>query len=143
MKYDCFLKNMEGCPFCSLTKEEILKQNSSGKVILAKAPYHKGHLLIVPNKHTSKISGLTKNEKFGIFELIIWAERKMKKLNHGLSILYREGEKKYIGKSIEHMHIHIIPDEKIGALSKNNEDREIFSQDKYIKESKKMKARLK
>jgi diadenosine tetraphosphate (Ap4A) HIT family hydrolase len=140
MKYELFLKNLNHCPFCALKPEEIIKKNKFGKVILARAPYRKDHLLVVPNKHALTISDLTKAELFGLFKLILWSEKKLKKICANLSILYREG--KNAGKSINHLHIHLIPDEKIGAMSGVSK-REIYGNKKYINFTTKIKEGFK
>ena len=142
MKYTKYLGLLKDCPFCILKKEEIIKKNKYAKVILAKAPYHKDHLLVVPNKHALKMSELTDKEKSAVFELVVWAEKKLRKYHGCLSILYREGDKERIGKSIDHFHINVIPDEQIGSVRINNEDRNIFSENTYVSMTKKAKEKF-
>jgi diadenosine tetraphosphate (Ap4A) HIT family hydrolase len=140
MKYRDFLKNLNECPFCNLNKDIIFKRNSFAKVILAKAPYCKDHLLIIPNRHVLEISELTDDEKYAMFELVLWAQKKIKKRHKSLSILYREGGDS--GKSIDHMHINIIPKEKISPTSQKAINRDIYSDSKYLKEISEFKARF-
>ena len=59
MLYTKYLKTMRICPFCNLTKEEKLKQNKNAILTIAKAPYTKDHLLVVPKKHVIKFNSLT------------------------------------------------------------------------------------
>lgn len=133
MDYDRYLKTMVSCPFCSLRKDEILKQNKSANVILAKAPYHQDHLLVVPKRHILAISELKNEELRDISSLVFWAGKKLEKKYHNLSILYREGGKKKIGKSINHFHINLIPDEVIGSIRVSTKGRKILSEREYVK----------
>lgn len=142
MKYTQYLKTLTFCPFCNLEEKEILKKNKFAKVILAKAPYHTDHLLVIPNKHALKMSDLTNREKLSVFELISWAQINLEKYHKNLSILYREGDKIKIGKSIDHFHVNLIPDEQIGSISVNAKDRLVFSQDKYVKETKHVREKF-
>ena len=136
--YADFLKTMVKCPFCNLKKEEIIKQNKFARVVLAKAPYHKDHLLVVPKRHVLKISQLNKNELEAISSLVFWAGKKLEKKHHNLSILYREGNKKEVGKSIDHFHVNLIPDEKIGSIKINRQGRKFLSEKEYLKRIKEL-----
>lgn len=132
MKYEKYLGLLKECPFCNLRRDEIMKKNKFAKVILAKAPYSQDHLLVVPNKHAILMSDLTLEEKRAVFDLVFWAEKKLSKYHKNLSILYREGNKIEVGKSIDHFHVNLIPDEQIGSVSVNAKDRSILSEEKYV-----------
>jgi len=140
MLYDIFLKKPRPCPFCNLTKDEILKSNKSAILTLARAPYTKDHLLVTPKKHHLTIKSLSKKEKEDIEKLILYGLKKVHNKHKNVSILYREGNKKEIGKSVNHLHVHIIPKLQIGAgkLSK----RKIFSEKEYVEKIKKIKKHL-
>lgn len=142
MKYQDFLKTLDGCPFCNLDKREIIRKNKYAKVILARAPYHKDHLLVVPNKHALNLFDLNRAEKIAVMELICWAEKKLRKFHNNLSILYREGNKVAIGKSVDHFHVNLIPDEQVGSVRINAKDRNIYSDKKSIEETEKIKERF-
>lgn len=138
MMYDDYLKTLDKCPFCNLKKQEIVRENKFARVILAKAPYHKDHLLVVPKRHVIKISQLKNNELEEISSLVFWAGKKLEKKHHNLSILYREGNKKKIGKSIDHFHVNLIPDEMIGSIEVNKNGRKVLSEKEYIKRTKEL-----
>jgi len=44
-------------------KDEIIRQNKYAILTLAKAPYTKNHLLVVPKKHVLKLNSLSEKEK--------------------------------------------------------------------------------
>jgi|TARA_B100001971_G_C18233394_1_gene565414 diadenosine tetraphosphate (Ap4A) HIT family hydrolase len=142
MLYEKYLKKKHPCPFCNLTKEEILKQNKCAILTLAKAPYTKDHLLVVPKKHYLKFNAMTKAEKDCVDKLVSYALKKLHKKHKNITVLYREGDLKQVGKSIPHLHYHIIPNMVIGAYDINWKKRKIYSEEKYIKEIKKLKKRL-
>lgn len=141
MIYEKWLKKNKGyCPFCNLKESEIIKKEEDIFLIIAKAPYTKDHLLIVPKEHKTKISQLTNSELNNLNKLVSFAFKKMSKIYQDVSILYREGEK--IGKSIDHLHVHIIPKMKIGTLKKESSQRKMLSDKKYLKELEIVKKRL-
>lgn len=143
MRYRRFIKNLKECPFCNFKKENVLYENNFGSIILGRAPYTKYHLIVYPKKHATRISDLTNLERLGLFELVFFAQEKIRKINPNHSILYREGDKKKIGKSIDHLHINIIPKEQVGLIKKDVRKRAVFSEEEYLKEIEKARVKLK
>jgi len=143
MLYKSYMKKMKKCPFCDFEKKEILKENKYAILILAQAPYTKGHLLVIPKKHTLKLKSLTKKEKDCIEELLYYGLKKLHKKYNNANILYREGNKKEIGKSISHLHYHLIPNMQIGSKRIDGRSRKIYSNEDYLKNIKKIKKELK
>lgn len=139
MLYKSYLKKLKKCPFCILKKREILKSNKSALLILARAPYTEDHLLVIPKKHLRKINSLTKKEKEDSEKLEFYGIEKLHKKHKNVSILYREGDKKEVGKSINHMHIHLIPKIRIGSRNIKSEKREIYFETNYFKKIKELK----
>lgn len=139
MLYQNYLKKLKKCPFCNLKKEEILKSNKSALLILAKAPYTNDHLLVIPKKHLKKINSLTKKEKIDLENLEFYGIKKLHKKHKNVSVLYREGNKKEVGKSINHLHIHLIPKIQIGSITLNAKKRKIYSEEDYIEKIKELK----
>jgi ATP adenylyltransferase len=142
MLYKIFVRKMhksKSCPFCVLTKEQIIKSNKFTNLILAKAPYSKDHLLIVPKRHVLKLNKLSKKEKEDLEKLIYWGFKKLHKKYKNVTMLYREGEKKQVGKSIDHVHVHLIPKMQIGAKKIDGNKRKIMSEKEYIKKTKEIK----
>ena len=139
MLYERFLKKNHSCPFCNLTKNEIIKQNKFAVLTLARAPYTKDHLLITPKKHILKINKLSKKQKIAIENLIYYGMKKLHKKYKNVTLLYREGNKKQVGKSINHMHYHLIPNLQIGAQEKFWKNRKIWNEEEYLNKIKNFK----
>ena len=142
MFYQNYLKSVRKCPFCSLSRAEILKENKNAVIIPAKAPYTKDHLLVVPKKHILSFKDMTLEEEKDLDKLVDFAMRKIHKKYRDVSILYREGDMKKVGKSIDHVHYHIIPNLKIGAIDINLKKRIILEDRDYLKLVEKMKREL-
>ena len=143
MLYNKFLKKNRKCPFCHLTNQEVIKQNKYAILTLARAPYTKDHLLVIPKKHVLKINKLSKKQKDAIESLVYYSMKKLHKKYKNVTVLYREGNKKEIGKSINHVHYHIIPDMKIGALNICRvNSRKFLSEENYVGKIKDFKKRL-
>jgi len=128
MKYSDHLAITRDCPFCGLDSNKIIKKVQTAYLTYALAPYSKHHLLIIPNRHVENYEDLTKEEKNDIEELITEGIRFVKLLGHkGYSILLRNGEG--AGKTIKHLHYHIIPSVEVGSLSGNSIERKIMTEE--------------
>ena len=68
--------------------------------------------------------------------------KKLHKKYKNVTILYREGNKKEVGKSINHVHYHLIPNLQIGVTNKNINNRKLFDEEEYVKKIKKIKRNL-
>ena len=126
MKYSDFRKTENGCPFCATPDKEKFLQNDSAFLTFALAPYHQDHLLVVTKRHFDKVLDATSKEMSDIDDM----EGKAVKILHNLgykniTILVREGEG--TGKTVEHIHYHIIPDTRIGDLDHDNNNRAILT----------------
>ena len=68
--------------------------------------------------------------------------KKLHKKYRNVTVLYKEGNKKEVGKSINHVHYHLIPELQIGAEKKFWENRKILDEEDYIKRIKEAKRNL-
>ena len=68
--------------------------------------------------------------------------KKLHKKYKNVTILYREGNKKEVGKSVNHIHYHLIPNLQISAEKKFWKNRDILCKEEYAKEIKNLKKRL-
>ena len=125
MDYITFLKknSTEGstCPFCHELKKDIIEENNTAFLTYALAPYHKHHMLIVPKRHVSPILDLTPEEVTDLYSLEKIGITLIHKLGYdNLSILLREG--KASGKTVDHLHYHIVPETVITDVEHGNTD---------------------
>ena len=119
MYYADYLNSLAVCPFCERVNRAIV-QSSKGFLTYALSPYHKHHLLVIPNRHVESLSDMDSLEIEDIDFLQMRALEILKKLNYtSISLLVREGNVE--NKSINHVHFHIIPNIRIGVLDHNGE----------------------
>jgi diadenosine tetraphosphate (Ap4A) HIT family hydrolase len=142
MFYTEYLKKLKTCPFCILNKKEIFASNKSSDLVLSRAPYTKDHMLVVPKAHKRFIGDLTPKEKKDVEKLLMKGIELLHKKHKNVSVLYREGVDKEVGKSISHMHFHLIPDMVLGASDSHPDTRTFLSEEDYIKEIEKLKEDL-
>ena len=134
MLYSKYLKKNHCCPFCHLNEQEIIRQNRYAILTLARAPYTNDHLLVVPKKHVLKLNKLSKKQKDAIESLTYYGMKKLHKKYKNVTLLYREGNKKEVGKSVNHSHYHLIPNLQIGAISQTGPDkRKFWNEEEYTK----------
>lgn len=137
MLYKDFRTSITKCPFCS-KKNRIIVDYESAFITYALAPYHPHHLLVIPKRHVESFLLLNAEEAEEIGGLLRFG---MKLLHthgyHNASILVRDG--KEAGKSIPHLHYHIIPNIQIGDLDHYGQERRILSKTEIMNVVKDMK----
>lgn len=107
--YEHLLSSLPSCPFCDIEDRKIIIEYASAYMTIATAPYHEDHLLIVPKRHVESFLKLDAEEYGEISALCRLGVKMLKKLGHkDVSVLVREG--KTSGKSIPHLHYHVVPD---------------------------------
>lgn len=126
MLYEEFLKNIKGCPFCD-SHDRIIMKNKHAFLTYSLAPYYKHHMLVLPERHVESFLDLTEEETRNIETLL----RKGAKLLHLLgcddySILVRNGD--VTGKSIKHLHYHLVPRICIGNKDYGGSNRKIMTE---------------
>lgn len=107
---------IEDCVFCELPvqgtdrEQRILARSESAYVLVNKAPYTPGHLLVVPHSHEETLEDVGEQVLLDMFKLV---QISVRAINMGL---YPDGFNigmnigKAGGASIEdHIHIHIVP----------------------------------
>lgn len=116
MKYDDYLLKVlkNECPFCDIKKEYIVEKWKHFSVILARAPYAKDHLLIVPNRHLVHLREITSEEWKSLIGMIEKWTKNLEKIHKEINILLRDWVANWVvWKSIDHLHIHLIPDHQV------------------------------
>lgn len=110
-------KETNSCIFCDAVNEKVeddesLKVYSTDNcfVVLNLYPYNSGHLLVIPNKHTSSIFDLDKNLVSEIMETVKFSIRAIEKVMEPQGFNFGANLGKAAGAGIdEHIHFHIIP----------------------------------
>lgn len=144
MKYDDYLLKVlkDECPFCDVNKDYIVEKWKYFTVILARAPYTKDHLLIVPNRHFVHLREITPEEWESLIVVIEKWTKKLEKIHKEINILLRDWVANWVvWKSIDHLHIHLIPDHQV--YSSIWPWRAIFSDYQLVKKTKEFKDRIK
>ena len=144
MKYcDYLLKVLKDeCPFCDIKKEYIIEKWKHFTVILSRAPYTHDHLMIVPNRHLVRIWEITQEERWTLVPLIEKWIKKLEKIHSEVNILLRDWVANWtLWKSINHLHIHLVPDIPIYSAHSWG-DRKIYSDYQLAKETKLLKTKV-
>ena len=130
MKYQDFLEEMTECPFCKGHNNRLIEENETAYLTYALAPYHKHHLLVVPKRHVTTFLKLKDLEDSDISDLLDYGAHILEKLGYiDYSILVRNGKTVSIGKSVDHMHYHIIPNIHIGSMNHSGSERAILTKE--------------
>lgn len=130
VRYGDYLKEKHACPFCDLKPKEIVKGNEHAVLTLAQAPYCRDHLIVTCRHHHMRLNLMSKSEKECVDKLIYYGMRKLHGKYKNVTVLYREGNPREVGKSVVHLHYHLIPEMKIGALGVR--DREMVGDRKFL-----------
>lgn len=126
--YKDYVKTLALCPFCRGDSSEAIKENQRAVLKAALAPYSPYHLLVVPKRHALDFIELTKDERQAVDELLIDAVRALEGLGFAdYSIMVRTGKKESIGKSVDHIHYHVIPKVRLGTIDINGDDRVVLT----------------
>ncbi len=145
MRYDEYLLKVlrDECPFCDIKKEYVIEKWKHFTVLLSRAPYIRDHIMIVPNRHLIRMSEITQEEWWTLVPLIEKWMRKMETIHSEVNLLLRDGVANWkVGKSIDHLHFHIVPD--IPIYSTNSWwNREIYTDYQLEKETSAFKAKFK
>ena len=104
----------------------MLLESETTYLTYALAPYHPHHLLVIPKRHMLLFSDLTQNERGDIDVLVHSGFEALKHLGYeNLTVLVREGNGS--GKSIPHLHYHLIPNIRIGDIDHQGNERAVLS----------------
>lgn len=145
MKYDDYLLKVlkDECPFCDIKKEYIVEKWKHFTVLLARAPYVKDHIMIVPNRHLVRMWEITTDERWTLVPLIEKWMGKMERIHSEVNLLLRDWVANWtVWKSINHLHFHLVPD--IPIYSTNSWwNREIYTDYQLAKETSEFRVKFK
>ena len=103
------MERPSSCPFCSPFGDDIVARNALCYARWDRFPVSKGHLLLMPFRHTPDYFTLTDEEKLAMTDLIEEC-RKIIEENFqpaGYNIGYNIGAA--AGQTVMHCHCHFIP----------------------------------
>jgi diadenosine tetraphosphate (Ap4A) HIT family hydrolase len=133
VKYKDFLQaaKEKPCPFCVTHPQEKIIENKTAYLTYALAPYHPDHLLTVPKRHIEHILDITDEELKDIDDLQKKGWEILKKLGYkSVSFIVREGDAS--GRTVTHIHYHVIPEVRLGDMDHNGDERKILSSEEVI-----------
>ncbi len=137
MRYITMVKRFEKthtCPFCHERPEHIIEESKHFMILPARAQYVKHHILIVPKRHVNILATLTHAEHAELYKLVDKRASKLHTKHKDVSLLLRDGlvNDPKIGKSINHLHFHLLPDIGVHIQSdKASEDRTRLEDNAY------------
>lgn len=97
------------CPFCCLSREQIVLSNVFGVAIRDGFPVSPGHTLIIPKRHVGSYFELIEAERNALLELLEEAKHRLDKERRpeGYNIGINDGS--VAGQTVPHLHVHLIP----------------------------------
>jgi histidine triad (HIT) family protein len=106
-------QQQQECIFCKIAlkkiKTNIIVENENALAFLDAFPLAKGHTLVIPKAHYSKIQELDENTSQSVFNLLWKITNPIEKAMHVNSSTIAIHNGKEAGQEIPHVHIHIIP----------------------------------
>ena len=97
------------CPFCNPPADEIVVKNDLCYARWDKFPVSKGHLLVIPFRHTPDFFSMTDAERRATVDLIGECKKIIEETfwPDGYNIGFNVGEAG--GQTVMHCHCHVIP----------------------------------
>jgi diadenosine tetraphosphate (Ap4A) HIT family hydrolase len=97
------------CPFCNAPADEIIMNNDLCFARWDKYPASKGHLLVIPFRHTPDFFSMTMDEKDAVIALVTECRGFLEEQFSpgGYNIGFNVGE--VAGQTVMHCHCHVIP----------------------------------
>lgn len=109
------------CIFCNITTGKIaarkIMETEKSLAFLDAFPLTKGHTLVIPKNHYSKIQEMSKDDNVDLFESVRVLTKKIEGLFSTSLIAIHNGKES--GQEVPHVHVHIIPrtvDDGAGAV---------------------------
>ena len=87
----------------------IIAQNEKAIAFLDAFPLAKGHTLVIPKNHFSKIQNMSEQYESALFSLMHQLVDPIEKAAHVNSSTIAIHNGKEAGQEIDHVHIHIVP----------------------------------
>ncbi len=107
--YDELAGSVTKCVFCDLKEKYIVAKRGSSVLTVSLFPYIDGQMIVIPRRHVERLGEVSEAEwgEFGyLIKLGIELVEKVTGADD-VNVLYREGGA--AGKSVGHLHVHILP----------------------------------
>ena len=99
------------CIFCKIATKEIptkiLYEDEDTISFLDAFPVAKGHTLVIPKEHHTKIQDLSSNENQKLFDTVHKMIEKVDSLQGSTLVAIHNGKES--GQEVPHVHVHLIP----------------------------------
>ena len=97
------------CPFCNPAADDIVLRNDLCYARWVKFPVNKGHLLVIPFRHTPDFFTMTAEERAAVDDLVVVCRELVdsKYSPAGYNIGFNVGH--VAGQTVMHCHCHVIP----------------------------------
>ena len=99
------------CIFCNIVSGKIparkIRETSKSIAFLDAFPLIKGHTLVIPKTHYTKIQEMTESDNADLFETVRILTGKIERLAPSSLVAVHNGKES--GQEIPHVHVHIIP----------------------------------
>ena len=99
------------CIFCKIADGKVpsrkVKETERSLAFLDAFPLTKGHTLVIPKNHYTKIQEMKKEDNSDLFETVRTMVERVENLGHSTLIAIHNGKES--GQEVPHVHVHIIP----------------------------------
>ena len=110
------MTQQQECIFCKIALKKIptniIIENDKAMAFLDAFPLSKGHTLVIPKDHYSKIQELDENSSQSLFNILWKITNPIEKAMGVNSSTIAIHNGKEAGQEIPHVHIHVIPRER-------------------------------
>ena len=135
------------CIFCNIVEGKIparkIMETEKSLAFLDVFPLTKGHTLVIPKNHYSKIQEMSKDDNVDLFELVRILTNKIELLFSSSLIAIHNGKES--GQEVPHVHVHIIPrtiDDGAGSVHSMFRKRPHFTNDELDQIAEKLNKKI-
>jgi len=135
------------CIFCNIIKGKIpvrkIMETEKSLAFLDAFPLTKGHTLVIPKNHYSKIQEMSNDDNIDLFESVRVLTNKIELLFSSSLIAIHNGKES--GQEVPHVHVHIIPrtiDDGAGSVHSMFRKRPHFTNDELDQIAEKLNKKI-
>ena len=103
--------NRSSCPFCAraASGEDLITSTADVIAFFDRYPVSPGHALVIPRRHSSRLSQLTAAEARALWACVADVQRTIESAHtpDGYNIGVNDGPA--AGQTVAHVHLHVIP----------------------------------